>query len=103
MVPLFATGVVDTSGTMQSVSLTPVMHLHLRISLGIFKKFEMTLMLFSGAWGKIIHEKNLKQKVSQHCPFNTSTNKLGNSMLLKGGGVTSPCAPPPHPQKPITL
>jgi hypothetical protein len=33
----FATGVVDTSG-----------------------KFAMTLMLFSGAWGKMIHEKNLK-------------------------------------------
>jgi hypothetical protein len=26
------------------------------------KKFEMTQMLFSGAWGKVIHEKNLKQK-----------------------------------------
>ncbi len=34
------------------------------------KKFEMTLMLFSGAWGKVIHEKNLKQKISWHCPFN---------------------------------
>jgi hypothetical protein len=28
------------------------------------KKFEMTLVLFSGAWGKMIHEKNLKQKIS---------------------------------------
>jgi hypothetical protein len=27
-------------------------------------KFEMTLMLFSGAWGKMIHFKNLKQKIS---------------------------------------
>jgi hypothetical protein len=27
-------------------------------------KFEMTTMLFSGAWGKMIHEKNLKQKIS---------------------------------------
>jgi hypothetical protein len=26
----------------------------------IFKKFEMILMLFSGTWGKVIHEKNLK-------------------------------------------
>jgi hypothetical protein len=25
-------------------------------------------MLFSGAWGKIIHEKDLKQ-ILQHCPF----------------------------------
>jgi hypothetical protein len=28
------------------------------------KKFEMTLMLFSGAWGKMIHENSLKQKIS---------------------------------------
>jgi hypothetical protein len=34
------------------------------------KKIEMILMLFSGAWGKVIHEKNLKQKISWHCPFN---------------------------------
>ncbi len=27
-------------------------------------------MLLSGAWGKVIHEKNLKQKISWHCPFN---------------------------------
>ncbi len=33
------------------------------------KKFEMILMLLSGAWGKVIHEKNLKQKISWHCPF----------------------------------
>jgi hypothetical protein len=24
---------------------------------------------FSGAWGKMIHEKNLKQNISRHCPF----------------------------------
>jgi hypothetical protein len=28
------------------------------------KKFEMTLKFTSGAWGKMIHEKNLKQKIS---------------------------------------
>jgi hypothetical protein len=28
------------------------------------KNFEMILMLLSGAWGKVIHEKNLKQKIS---------------------------------------
>ncbi len=33
------------------------------------KKFEMTLMLFSEAWGRVIHEKNLKQKISWHCPY----------------------------------
>ncbi len=33
------------------------------------KKFEMTQMLFSGAWGKVVHQINLKQKISWHCPF----------------------------------
>ncbi len=26
-------------------------------------------MLLSGVWGKVIHEKNLKQKISWHCPL----------------------------------
>jgi hypothetical protein len=60
----FAAGVVDTGGNLPPVSLTPVVHLDLRISPRIFKKFEMILMLLSGAWGKVIHEKNLKQKIS---------------------------------------
>ncbi len=30
-------------------------------------------MLLSGAWGKVIHENNLKQKISWHCPFKTSS------------------------------
>ena len=34
------------------------------------KKFETALMVYSGAWGKLIHEKNQKQKISWHCPFN---------------------------------
>ncbi len=33
------------------------------------EKFETTLILFSGAWKKSIHGKNLKQKISWHCPF----------------------------------
>jgi hypothetical protein len=47
----FASGVVD-------------MYLDLRISQQIFEKIRMTLTLFSGAWGRMIHEKNLKQKIS---------------------------------------
>ncbi len=34
------------------VSLIPVVNLHLWISLRIFEKIEITLMLFSGAWGE---------------------------------------------------
>jgi hypothetical protein len=27
-------------------------------------------MVYSGAWGKLTHEKNQKSKISWHCPFN---------------------------------
>ncbi len=35
----------------------------------ISNKIEMTLTLFLRAWRKMIREKNLKQKISWHCPF----------------------------------
>jgi hypothetical protein len=65
----FATGVVDTSvddsgGEFPICVVVLVVYLDLRISPSrILKKFEMTLILFSGAWKKRIHEKNLKQKI----------------------------------------
>jgi hypothetical protein len=31
-------------------------------------------MEYSGAGGKLIHEKNHKQKISWHCPFKTPAN-----------------------------
>ncbi len=34
-------------------------------------------MEYSGAGGKLIHEKNQKQKISGHCPFKTNTKKRG--------------------------
>ncbi len=40
------------------------------------KKFEMTLTLFSGAWGKRIHENFLMQKISWHCPFKFCRSSL---------------------------
>ncbi len=33
------------------------------------KKFEMTLMVYSGAWEKLIHLKNQRSKISCHFPF----------------------------------
>ncbi len=33
------------------------------------KKFETILLQYSGAGGKLIHQKNQKQKISWHCPF----------------------------------
>jgi hypothetical protein len=40
------------------------------------KKFETTLMVYSGAWGKLIYEKNQKSKISWHCPFKGTTMAL---------------------------
>jgi hypothetical protein len=51
----FATGVVDNRG---------VLYLDLRISLNFSKKFETVLVGYSRAGGKLIHEKNQKQKIS---------------------------------------
>jgi hypothetical protein len=51
----FATGVVNTGG---KLSLTLVANLpHLDLRRKFVKKFEMTLILFSEAWGKMIHGK----------------------------------------------
>ncbi len=33
------------------------------------KKFEMVVLVYSDASGKLIHEKNQKLKISWHCPF----------------------------------
>ncbi len=51
-------------------STTPVINLEQRISPRFSKKFEAALTVYSGAWGKLIHEKNQKSKISWHCPFN---------------------------------
>ncbi len=39
------------------------------ISPNFQKKIEMTLLLFSETWGKMIHEKNLKQRSSDTVPL----------------------------------
>jgi hypothetical protein len=59
--PLFATGVIDTGG---KFATGVVVQLVLRISLRIFEKIRNDPTVISGAWGKVIHEKNLKQKIS---------------------------------------
>jgi hypothetical protein len=46
------------------VSTTPVANLYLLISPRIFEKFETALMVYSGAWGELIHEKNQESKIS---------------------------------------
>ncbi len=49
----FATRVIDTGGAPSLANL----------STNFFEKFEITLILFPGAWGKVIHEKNLNQNL----------------------------------------
>ncbi len=39
-------------------------------------------MEYSGAWGKLIHEKNQKQKISWHCPFKAVGPVLGQIGFL---------------------
>ncbi len=57
----FSAGVIDTSGNLPPVLLTPVANLppvllklvvHLDLLREFSKKFEMILMLLSGAWGR---------------------------------------------------
>jgi hypothetical protein len=65
---LFATSINDNSGT--GGKICRLCHRYRWCTLtceslrGFSKKFEKTLMLFLGAWGKMIHEKNLKQNIS---------------------------------------
>ncbi len=51
------------------VSLTPVVHLDLRISPRIFEKIRNDPYVISRGLGEGDSWKNLKQKISWHCPF----------------------------------
>jgi hypothetical protein len=48
------------------VSLTPLNREYLR---AFSKKFKTAPMEYLGAWGTLIHEKNLKSKISCQTPF----------------------------------
>ncbi len=58
------------------VSTTPVVHLELRISPRIFEKIRNGMIGITRTLGKLIHEKNQKQKISWHCPFKRSNLNL---------------------------
>ncbi len=61
----FATGVINTGGKFATgVVKTGGAPLLVNISANLIKNFKMTQMLFSGASGKVIHEINLKLKIS---------------------------------------
>ncbi len=57
----FAAGVADTGGKFGTVVvLIPELLLDLLANISqISKKFKMTLVLFSGAWGKMIDKKKI--------------------------------------------
>ncbi len=62
------------------VSLTaPVVQLTYEYLCKCSEKFHMALILFSLAWRKTFHEKNLKQNILWHCSFkiNNITDKKG--------------------------
>ncbi len=40
-------------------------------------------MVFSGAWGKLIHEKKKSRKISWHCPFNSGIRDVALLNRLK--------------------
>ncbi len=46
------------------------------------KKFETVLMDYSGAGGKLIHQKNQKQKISWHCLFNYGIELIQSTFYL---------------------
>ena len=60
----FAAGVIDTGGNLPPVSLTPVANLELRISPRIFEKIRNGPTGIVRGLGKLIQEKNQKQKIS---------------------------------------
>jgi hypothetical protein len=53
----FAIGVVDTGGNLPPVSLTPLVHLDLRISPRIFEKIRNDPNVIIRGLGKVIREK----------------------------------------------
>jgi len=61
-----------------------VFHLppELRISPRIFEKFEMALLEYSGTWEKLIHEKNLKLKISWQSSQDTRRERLSATHML---------------------
>jgi hypothetical protein len=65
---LFAAGIDDTSGIRGKIAADVIdtgwCTMTCKYLCEYTKKNEMTLMLFSGTWWKMIHEKNPKQTIS---------------------------------------
>ncbi len=50
-------------------------------------------MVYSAAWGKLIHEKNQKSKISWHCPFNSMHCDLLINRVSEFSPATDACFP----------
>jgi hypothetical protein len=61
--------------------MTIVVHLELQIS-PKRTKFEIALKVYSGTWGKLIHEKHLMSKISWHCPFQGDEEQGKNLLVI---------------------
>jgi hypothetical protein len=71
------------------VSLTPVANLELRIPPRIKKKFETDLMVYSGAWGKLIPEKKpeVENHVTAGIKYLPSSNHLQPNYAWLAGSI----------------
>ncbi len=58
-------------------------------------------MVYSGAWGKTFTYKNLKSKISWHCPFNS--DHCLRRMTTTGTATTTTAFHPSSPQRSQTL
>jgi hypothetical protein len=67
---LFATGVNDTNGAPWAANL----HKN-------FLKFQMALLVYSGACVKHIREKSLKSKISWHCPIGENISDIAIKII----------------------
>ena len=84
---------------MTPVSTTLVVNLELGIFPRIFEKIKTVLMGYSGAGGKLIHEKKQKQKISRHCPLKGREGTSTPQALITSEFyclVVSPCIAPEH-------
>ncbi len=74
------------------------------ISANFFKKFETVLTGYSGAWGKLLHEKNFELKILCQTPFKASFKNLTISFPLVGTlTCTVHCVQPSHANVPLNI
>jgi hypothetical protein len=77
---------IEDFSNLPPVSMTSVVYFELRISPQIFKKIRNGpngILIYSGAWGKLIHEKTRSRKSRDTVPLTTISAKWKNPDGLK--------------------